>query len=164
MLGEIHDAGNLAADCKPPTHSVGWLLFTIGSSLRERARFLKRETMALYFAIRDPRTPLIVKIIAGIVVTYALSPIDFIPDFIPVLGYLDDVILVPLGIALCLRLIPEPVLAEARKRAELLSARPKSYTAATIIVLLWLAGFAALSLWLYRMLIETKHLPFPAAP
>lgn len=113
--------------------------------------------MALYFAIRDPRTPLIVKIIAGIVVTYALSPIDFIPDFIPVLGYLDDVILVPLGIALCLRLIPEPVLAEARKRAELLSARPKSYTAATIIVLLWLAGFAALSLWLYGMLIETKH-------
>src|SRR5688572_19726119 len=98
--------------------------------LRERARFLKRETMALYFAIRDPRTPLVAKILAGIVVAYALSPIDLIPDFVPVLGYLDDVVLVPLGVALCLRWIPKPILAEARLRAESVSARPKSVVAA----------------------------------
>jgi uncharacterized membrane protein YkvA (DUF1232 family) len=126
------------------------------SSLRERARALKDETIALYFAIRDPRTPLLVKIIAGIVVAYALSPIDLIPDFIPVLGYLDDIILIPLGIALCLRWLPDPVLAEARRRAMLVSIRPK-YTAAAAIFILWMAGFGAFSIWLYRILIETKH-------
>jgi len=106
--------------------------------------------MALYFAIRDPRTPIGAKIFAGFVVAYALSPIDLIPDFIPVLGYLDDVILVPIGIAICLRLIPAQVLAEARVRAESVSAKPKNYTAAVIIVLLWLIGVVLFSGWLYR--------------
>ena len=111
---------------------------------------LKRETLALYFAVRDPRTPLAAKIVAGAVVAYALSPIDLIPDFIPVLGYLDDLILVPLGIALCLRLIPGQVLAEARARAESESLRPKSYAAAAVIVVVWLTGFTVLCVWLYR--------------
>jgi uncharacterized membrane protein YkvA (DUF1232 family) len=121
------------------------------SSIREKARLLKRETLALYFAVRDPRTPLAAKIVAGAVVAYALSPIDLIPDFIPVLGYLDDLILVPLGIALCLRLIPGQVLAEARARAESESLRPKSYAAAAVIVVVWLTGFTVLCVWLYRL-------------
>jgi uncharacterized membrane protein YkvA (DUF1232 family) len=120
------------------------------SRLREKARALKRETLALYFAVRDPRTPLAARVVAGLVVAYALSPIDLIPDFIPVLGLLDDLILVPLGIALCLRLIPEPVLADARVRAESVVAGPKSYAAAAFIVLAWLAVSALFCAWFYR--------------
>ncbi len=125
----------------------------IVKSLREKARSLKRQTVVLYFAIRDPRMPLTAKIIAGFVVAYALSPLDLIPDFIPVLGYLDDLILVPLGIALCLRLIPEPVLAEARACAEKVSEKPKSYSGAIIIIVLWVMGFAVFSFWIYRLLV-----------
>jgi uncharacterized membrane protein YkvA (DUF1232 family) len=134
------------------TASIWGFLLAIGSSLREKARSLKRETMVLYFAVRDPRTPLITKIFAGVVVAYALSPIDLIPDFIPVLGYLDDLVLVPLGIALCLRLIPAAILTEARTRATSEIAKPRNYTAAIIIVVLWLIGFTVFSFWLYRML------------
>ena len=122
-------------------------------SLREKARSLKRQTVVLYFAVRDPRVSLIAKILAGFVVAYALSPLDLIPDFIPVLGYLDDLILVPLGIALCLRLIPEPVLVEARARAEKVSEKPKSYSGAIIIIVLWVIGFAVFSLWIYRLFV-----------
>src|SRR4051812_611938 len=99
----------------------------IGSALRDKARALKRETTALYFAVRDPRTPVFAKIIAGLVVAYALSPIDLIPDFIPVLGYLDDLILVPVGIAISLRLIPDEVLADSRLKAAAALAKPKSH-------------------------------------
>lgn len=119
-------------------------------ALKARARALERETMALYFAVRDPRTPLGAKLVAGAVIAYALSPIDLIPDFVPVLGYLDDLILVPLGLALCLRLIPGEVLAEARARAERIAEKPKSYAAAAVILLLWLAGASMLSIWAYR--------------
>ncbi len=118
--------------------------------MREKAHSLKRETLALYIAVRDPRTPLAARIVAALVVAYAISPIDLIPDFIPVIGFLDDLILLPLGIALCLRLIPKEVMAEARVRAEGELAQPRSYTAAVIIVLLWLFALAVLSVWLYR--------------
>ncbi|MGH8672594.1 MAG: YkvA family protein [Burkholderiales bacterium] len=111
---------------------------------------MKRETMALCLAVRDPRRPIGTKIFAGFVVAHALSPIDPIPDFIPVLGYLDDVILVPVGIAICLRLIHAQVLADSRVRAESVSANPKTYTAAVIIVFLWLIGAVLFSVWLYR--------------
>jgi uncharacterized membrane protein YkvA (DUF1232 family) len=124
-----------------------------GSTLREKARSLKRETVALYFAVRDPRTPLIAKVVAGLVVAYALSPIDLIPDFIPVLGYLDDVILVPLGIALSLRLVPESVLIDSRARAEKAIAKPRSHTAAVVIVLAWLLAAAACAMWVYRSFV-----------
>ena len=87
-------------------------------ALRSRARGLKRDTYALYLAARDPRVPWYTKALALGVVGYALSPIDLIPDFIPIIGYLDDLILVPLGLALVLRLTPEHVLAEARARAQ----------------------------------------------
>jgi uncharacterized membrane protein YkvA (DUF1232 family) len=126
---------------------------TIGSTLRDRARSLRRETVALYFAVRDPRTPLMAKIVAGLVVAYALSPIDLIPDWIPVLGYLDDVILVPIGIALSFRLIPEDVLVASRSKAETALAKPKSYAVAVAIVLVWLMGGTVLSVWLYHAFV-----------
>src|SRR2546423_2275266 len=85
---------------------------------KQQARRLKTETYALYLAYRDPRVPWYARLVAAGVVAYALSPIDLIPDFIPILGYLDDLILVPLGFALALRLIPAPVLAECRAAAE----------------------------------------------
>ena len=117
--------------------------------LKARARTLKRDTYAVYLACRDPRTPWYAKVFAGGVVAYALSPIDLIPDFIPVLGYVDDLILVPLGIALAVKMIPEAVLVECRARAQAASERPTNRTAAAVIVTIWLA--AALLIWLaYR--------------
>ena len=121
-------------------------------TLRERARALKRDTVALYFAVRDPRTPLIAKVVAGLVVAYALSPIDLIPDFIPVLGYLDDVILVPLGILLSLKLIPADVLAAARVKADATLERPINRVAGAIIVTVWIACALLLGWWLVRAL------------
>ena len=85
--------------------------------VKARIRKLKRETLVLYFAARHPRTPWCAKLFAAVVVAYALSPIDLNPDFVPVLGYFDDLILVPLGIALAIRLIPPTVLAECRAQA-----------------------------------------------
>lgn len=109
--------------------------------LKEWARSLKRDVLTLWFCIRDPEMPLAAKLVAALVVGYALSPIDLIPDFIPVLGYLDDVILVPLGVWAALRLVPSPVLERGRRRAgEWLAARrpkPKNYVAAAFIVLAW---------------------------
>lgn len=108
---------------------------------RQRARELKRLVHALAIASRDPRTPLLAKILAVIVVGYALSPIDLIPDPIPVLGYLDDLLLVPLGIALTIRLIPPHVWAEAQATALARAIAPgaSGRVAAGIVVALWLA-------------------------
>jgi uncharacterized membrane protein YkvA (DUF1232 family) len=119
-------------------------------AVAERLRALKRETMALYFAARDPRTPLAAKVLAAAVVAYALSPIDLIPDFIPVIGLLDDLVLLPIGIAIVLRLIPPEVMADGRARAEAALALPKNTAAAVMIVLLWLAMVVLLGLWAYR--------------
>ena len=108
-------------------------------TLKQRARELKRETYALYLACRDPRVPWYARILAVGIVSYALSPIDLIPDFIPVLGYLDDLILIPLGIALLLRMIPDEVMVDCRERAQALlsEGRPVSRTAAAVIVAIW---------------------------
>lgn len=111
---------------------------------KQRARQLKRETYALYLAYRDPRVPWYAKLIAACVVAYAFSPIDLIPDPIPVLGYLDDLVLVPLGIALALKLIPAEVMAECRAQAAAAEDRPTNWLAAAVIVLIWL-GVAALA-------------------
>jgi uncharacterized membrane protein YkvA (DUF1232 family) len=121
---------------------MGWL-----ATLKEKAKRLKRESMVLYFAARDPRTPLIVKLIAGAIVAYALSPIDLIPDFIPVLGLVDEVILLPIAIAFALRLVPSEVLLDAQTKAQTELARPKNYKAAAIIVLIWAVVFAVLLIW-----------------
>lgn len=118
--------------------------------LRIWARGLKRDVVALWIAARDPRTPLAAKLVAGAVAAYALSPIDLIPDVIPVLGYLDDLLLVPLGIALAIRLIPPALMAEFRAAAALREGRPRSRAAVVVIVLLWAATLAALSVALAR--------------
>lgn len=115
---------------------------------RQRARRLKAETLALYLAYRDPRTPWFSRLWAALVIGYAFSPIDLIPDFIPILGYVDDLLLLPLGVALALRLIPAEVMADARQGAETLSQHPVSRIAAVAIVLTWVL-LAALALhWL----------------
>ena len=107
---------------------------------KRRARALKADTYALYLACRDPRVPWYARLLAACIVAYAFSPIDLIPDFIPVLGYLDDLILIPLGIALLLCMIPPPVMAECREqaRAALAEGRPTSWVAAGIIIAIWL--------------------------
>lgn len=115
------------------------------------ARELKREVRALLLALKDPRTPALAKIVAWCVIAYALSPIDLIPDVIPVLGLLDDLVLLPLGIALAVRLIPAPVLADCRRRARRGEGggTPASRLGAAAIVALWLllaAGAGALLL------------------
>jgi uncharacterized membrane protein YkvA (DUF1232 family) len=106
---------------------------------KRRARQLKAETYALYQAYRDPRVPWYAKLFAACVVGYAFSPIDLIPDFIPILGYLDDLVLVPLGIALVLKMIPQDVLAECRERAQAMMAegKPTNWIAAAAIVAIW---------------------------
>ena len=109
---------------------------------RARLRALKREALVVYYAARDPRLPWHVRVLALVVAAYALSPIDLIPDFIPVLGYLDDLVLVPLGVALVVKLTPDDVLADARERAAHAAHRPVSRVAAVVIVLLWIAAVA----------------------
>jgi uncharacterized membrane protein YkvA (DUF1232 family) len=106
---------------------------------RERARALTREISALGYAARDPRVPWYAKAVAVCVVACALSPIDLVPDPIPVLGYLDDLVLLPLGVALVLKLIPPEVLEDCRRRAEVRQTRPVSWTAAVVVVLIWIA-------------------------
>jgi uncharacterized membrane protein YkvA (DUF1232 family) len=114
--------------------------------LRGWARDILRDVHAVWLAARDPRTPWYAKWLAIAVAAYAFSPIDLIPDFIPVLGYLDDLLLVPLGVWLAVRLIPKDVLAEHRAAAALASAQPKARTAAVVIVSIWIAG-TLLALW-----------------
>lgn len=116
---------------------------------RAWARRLKTETYALYLAARDPRTPFYARLFAGLVVAYAFSPIDLIPDFIPVLGYLDDLLIVPLGIGLALRMIPKPVLIESRARAATLleSGKPTSRAGLAIVITIWML-LLALIVWL----------------
>lgn len=113
------------------------------TSVKQRARRLKSETHALYLASRDPRVPWYAKVAAVGVAAYALSPIDLIPDFIPVLGYLDDVIIVPAGIAFALRLVPADVMADCRAKAQAAQeGRPKNWVVAGIIVAIWAAVLA----------------------
>ena len=116
--------------------------------LRQWARTLKRDVVALYFAARDPRVPWYAKVVASCVAAYALSPIDLIPDFIPVLGYLDDVLLVPLGIALAIRLIPPAIFHEHRETAAAhLANRPTSKIGAVVIIGIWVLFAALVITW-----------------
>ena len=108
---------------------------------------LKVESYALYLAYRAPRVPWYARVFAALVVGYAFSPIDLIPDPIPVIGYLDDLILVPLGIALAIRMIPAEVLAECREKARELSKKPVNRVAAVVVVAVWLV-LAALAVYL----------------
>jgi uncharacterized membrane protein YkvA (DUF1232 family) len=123
--------------------------------LKTRARALKKEVLAVYLAARDPRTPWYAKGLVLLVVAYSLSPIDLIPDFIPILGYLDDLIIVPGGIWLAIRLIPPDVLSEARDAAAAGSAERIGRIGALIIVFLWIM---ALALVVYLVFHFTKRI------
>ena len=117
---------------------------TIWQRLRAWAKRIKADVVALWIAARDGRTPFLAKVIAAAVAAYALSPIDLIPDFIPVIGYLDDLLIVPLGILLAVRLIPPGLMQEYREEAQRWSARPSSRAGAMAVILLWVAALAAL--------------------
>jgi uncharacterized membrane protein YkvA (DUF1232 family) len=120
------------------------------AALKEWSRVLKRDVHAIWLAARDPRVPWYAKALGLAVAAYALSPIDLIPDFIPVFGYLDDLILIPLGIAMVMKLIPANVLAEHRAEALARQDRPVSFAGAAGVVAIWLAAVAWLG-WLgYR--------------
>ena len=123
--------------------------FTI---LQQRARQLKAETWALALAVRDPRTPWYAKLLIAGIVVYACSPIDLIPDFVPVLGYLDDLVLIPLGIGWARQLIPPAVLVECRARTQetLQDGKPVSWIAGAIIVVLWLSCAVLGLVWIYK--------------
>ena len=125
-----------------PTGALGWV--------RRKADALKADTCVLYLASRDPRVPWVAKALAALTVAYALSPIDLIPDFVPVIGHLDDLLLVPLGLALAIRLIPPPVLHELRAEAALRFAHggPRSRAGALLVVLVW----ALAAVWMVRAL------------
>ena len=117
------------------------------ASLKARARQVKVDLIALSLAARDPRTPWYAKLIIAGCVAYALSPVDVIPDFIPVIGLVDDLIFIPIALALTVRFIPDDVLADCRGRAGEIAERKTSRAAATVIVAIWLA-LAALAVWL----------------
>jgi uncharacterized membrane protein YkvA (DUF1232 family) len=116
---------------------------------KERARTIKREVYTLYLAYRDPRTPWYGKAFAALVVAYAFSPIDLIPDFIPVLGYLDDLVLLPIGVLIAVRMIPAEVMIDARAKAEEVqrAGKPINWVGAVIIGAIWIA-LAVLGIWL----------------
>ncbi|HSC87056.1 MAG TPA: DUF1232 domain-containing protein [Polyangiaceae bacterium] len=117
------------------------------AAVKDWARRLKRDVVAVYFAARNPRAPVLARCLAALVAAYALSPIDLIPDFIPVLGYLDDLLLVPLGLMLVIRMLPPDVLAASREQANAILARPRSYVAAGLVICIWLLFAAALARW-----------------
>jgi uncharacterized membrane protein YkvA (DUF1232 family) len=114
--------------------------------LKDWARIVTRDVHAIWIAARDRRTPWLARLLAVAIAAYALSPIDLIPDFIPVLGLLDEAVLLPLAILLVIRLIPRPLLAEFRAAALAAEARPRSRAGAAFVVLVWVAA-AALLLW-----------------
>ncbi len=115
--------------------------------LKDWARRIKRDVTAVALAARDPRVPWYVKALAVFIVAYALSPIDLIPDFIPVLGLLDDVILVPLGILLVVHLMPAGLMAEYQAQADAIGRLPKNRVAGAIVIGLWLIALAATAMW-----------------
>jgi uncharacterized membrane protein YkvA (DUF1232 family) len=124
------------------------------ATLKQWARELKHELYALYLAYRDPRVPWFARLFAAGVVAYAFSPIDLIPDFIPVLGYLDDLVLVPLGIWLALKLVPDEVMADCRVRAAeaIRQGKPVNRAAAVVIISIWLLLAAVAAVYLLRRL------------
>lgn len=129
---------------------------TLLARARSWARLVKRDGVTLWFAARHPRTPWYAKALGAAVVAYALSPIDLIPDVIPVLGYLDELILLPLLVALAVRLLPADVLAECRRDAEAWMAsaagKPRSWVGAVVIVVIWLLAASLLLAWAWPVL------------
>jgi uncharacterized membrane protein YkvA (DUF1232 family) len=129
---------------------------TIIEQWKQRARHLKREVYALYLACKDPRVPWYARVLALCVVGYAFSPIDLIPDFVPILGQVDDLILIPLGVAAVIKLIPPAVLQESRDKAQavLSQGKPTNRVAAGVIVLVWLF-LIAVTVLLIKQALQT---------
>lgn len=119
----------------------------IFESLKLHAKKLKAYTLTIYFAARDPLMPLGLRILAVLIAAYALSPIDLIPDFIPIIGYLDDLVLIPLGLALVVYLAPSSVMESARLKALEVDRYPVSYTAAMFVIIVWLMIMVAFARW-----------------
>lgn len=126
--------------------------------MKRRAKALKRDVTALWYAYKDKRTPWYAKGFAITVVAYAISPIDLIPDFLPVLGYLDDLVLVPAGIALALKMIPPEVMAEARVKAEdhLVTDKKAGWIATAIIIVIWMVIVAAIDAAIWKAAHRAK--------
>ena len=122
---------------------------TIINRLKQWARSIKRDVIALWIAARDPRVPWYAKAVAGLVAAYALSPIDLIPDFIPIIGYLDDLLIVPAGIMLAVKLTPADLMDEFRRLATLRGERPISRVGAAAVILIWIATAVAFAWWLW---------------
>jgi uncharacterized membrane protein YkvA (DUF1232 family) len=118
--------------------------------LKNWARRVKRDVVAVYFAARDRRTPVVTRVVAMAVAAYALSPVDLIPDFVSVLGYLDDLLIVPFGMFVVIRMLPIEVLLDARAKASALLAKPTSHVAAVLMVVVWLGCAAGVAYWWYR--------------
>lgn len=130
----------------------------MSESLKQKMRALKREAYALYFAYRDPRCPWYARVFTAVVVAHTFSPIDLIPDFIPLLGYLDDLLVTPLGIYLALKMIPPQLMAEARQQALTFEQEGKLTSRAGfwLVIAIWLAGFSLLIFILYRLAVWGK--------
>jgi uncharacterized membrane protein YkvA (DUF1232 family) len=138
-LGQNDEQGSLQTTLHP-----------MADRLKDWARSIKRDSHAIYLAARDPRTPWYAKVLALCVAGYALSPIDLIPDFVPVIGYLDDAVILPLGIVAVVKLIPEDVMADSRASAADAAGKPVSRAAASMIVLIWAASIALTGWIVYR--------------
>ena len=122
--------------------------------IKQKAAALKKQALTVYFASRDSRLPLLIKVIAILVAAYALSPIDLIPDFIPILGLLDDIIIVPLGLALVVRLTPPEIMDAAKLKAQQSIEKPISYIAAIVVIFIWITLLLLSVQWLYHELIK----------
>jgi len=129
--------------------------------LKQKIDDLKVELLAVWFAYRDPRTPWYAKIWSALVAGYAFSPIDLIPDFIPIIGYLDDALIVPLGIMIAIKLIPKEVMADTRIKAkdwiEQRKQKPQNKTMAVLIVLLWILLFSLIVRYVLKTFILSKY-------
>ena len=126
---------------------------------KKRTQRLKTETYALYIAYKDPRVPWYAKVLTAFVVAHTLSPIDLIPDFIPVFGYLDDLIITPLGLALALKMIPEEVMIEARQEAELSMGNVDRVARVGVIIVIsiWVLIGVLVILWVYKITRNYKN-------
>lgn len=129
--------------------------------LKQKIDDLKVELLAVWFAYRDPRTPWYAKVWSALVAGYAFSPIDLIPDFIPIIGYLDDALIVPLGIMIAIKLIPKEVMADTRIKAkdwiEQRKQKPQNKTIAVLIVLLWILLFSLIVRYVLKAFILSKY-------
>jgi len=122
---------------------------TMIGKLKVAAKRIKQDVLTVYFVARDPSTPLIVRLLAFAIAAYAVSPIDLIPDFIPILGYLDDIILLPLGILLVIKLTPSDIIEASRSKAADLTTKPISHVAAAVVIVTWLLCATAFGYWFW---------------